>query len=144
VRILTVLGIFLAGAWALAETAYYRVEFLPSGSLVAIGAPVVRGATLLVHGYPDGRLMSLRKSDVRSVTPITAQEAAAPAQKSVIAIGNLAMQGGAETPGTARSSAARSPGRGPRIVATPDGLAVTTSAPAPAAPSAQSAPSPKK
>jgi hypothetical protein len=126
VRILITAGLLLAVASATAETAYYRVELSPSGSLVSIGTPVVRGTTLLIHGYPDGKLMSLRKSDVRSVSSITAQEAATPARRSVIAIGNLAMQGGTQAPATsARPSAARAPVQGPRVIATSNGLAVT-------------------
>ena len=125
-RILITAGLLLAVASATAETAYYRVELIPSGSLVSIGAPVVRGTTLLIHGYPDRKLMSLRKSDVRSVSPITAQEAATPTRRSVVAIGNLAMQGGTEAPATSsRPSAARAPARGPRVIATADGLSVT-------------------
>jgi hypothetical protein len=124
--------LLLAVASATAETAYYRVELLPSGSLVSIGAPVVRGTMVLIHGYPDGKLMSLRKSDVRSVSPITAQEATKPAQKGVVTIGNLAMQGGGAPAGSApgsasaRSPATRAPAQGPRIVPTSDGLAITT------------------
>lgn len=133
-RILITTVLLLAVASATAETAYYRVELLPSGSLVSIGAPVVRGTTVLIHGYPDGKLMSLRKSDVRSVSPITAQEATKPAQKGVVTIGDLPMQGGgapagsASAPGSAsaRSPATRAPAQGPRIVPTSDGLAITT------------------
>jgi hypothetical protein len=139
VRILIAAGLLLAVASVTAETAYYRVELVPSGSLVSIGAPAVRGTTVLIHGYPDGKLMSIRKSDVRSVSPITAQEASKPAQKSLVAIGDLPMQGGgvpagsASAPGSAsaRSPATRAPLQGPRIVPTSDGLAVTSSAPNP-------------
>ena len=132
-RILIAAGFVLALASPPAETAYYRVELSPSGSLVSIGAPVVKGTTVLIHGYPDGKLMSLRKSDVRSVSPITAQEAAMPARKSVVAIGNLAMQGGTAQGGTAqapaassRPSTARASVHGPSVIATSNGLAVTT------------------
>ena len=133
-RFLITAGLLLAAASTTAETAYYRVELSPSGSLVSIGAPVVRGTTVLIHGYPDGTLMSLRKSDVRSVSPITAKEAATPARKSVVAIGNLAMQGampgGTQAPSTsARPSTARAPAQGPRVIATSDGLAITTAPP---------------
>lgn len=135
VRILITAGFVLALASPPAEIAYYRVELSPSGSLVSIGAPVVKGTTVLIHGYPDGKLMSLRKSDVRSVSSITAQEAATPVRKSLVAIGNLAMQGGAQggaqsgtqAPATssARPSTASAPVQGPRVIATSDGLSVT-------------------
>ncbi len=144
--------LFLSAAVATAETAYYRIELSPSGSMVAIGAPVVKGTTLLFHGYPDGKLMSLRKSDVKSVSPITAQEATAPAKKSLVSIGNLAMQGGSATITGGGSGGAKAGGTsgatagsavrpttatttahaatsGPSVINTPDGLAVTTAAP---------------
>jgi hypothetical protein len=128
---LTTALLFLAVSSATAETTYYRLELLPSGTLVAIGAPVARGTTLLIHGYPDGKLMSLRKSDVRSVTAITAEEAAKPAKSSVTRIADLPMQGGgattsASTPGSARPPAANASGQGPRIVPTSDGLVITS------------------
>jgi hypothetical protein len=143
--------LFLSAALATAETAYYRIELSPSGSMVAIGAPVVKGTTLLFHGYPDGKLMSLRKSDVKSVTPITAQEATAPPKKNLVSIGNLAMQGGSATitggasGATSRGASGATAGSavrpttatttahaatsGPSVINTPDGLAVTTAPP---------------
>jgi hypothetical protein len=134
---------------ATAETAYYRIELSPSGSMVAIGAPVVKPTSVLFRGYPDGKWMSLRKSDVKSISAITAKEAAAPTKKDPISIGNLAMQGGTATitgggsgaravaPGASAGSAVRPPtattaahaAAGPQVVATQDGLAVTTASP---------------
>jgi hypothetical protein len=135
VRNLIGASLLLVAAAAMAETVYYRVELVPSGSLVAIGAPVARGTTLLIHAYPDGKLMSLRKSDVRSFAAITAEQAATPAQKSLVPIGNLAMQGGgAQAPtGSSRGATARPAAQpaaqGPHIVPTADGLAITTDPP---------------
>ena len=144
-------ALLLSAALATAETAYYRIDLSPSGSYVAIGAPVVKGTTMLFHGYPDGKLMSLRKSDVKSITAITAQEASAPPKKNLVSIGDLAMQGGsatitggssgtrvANTSGatagsavrpTTATTAARAATGGPSVVATQDGLAVTTAPP---------------
>lgn len=120
------------------ETAYYRVELSPSGGYVAVGAPVFKGTMVLFHLYPDGKLMSLRKSDVKKISPITAQEAAAPAKKDLVSIGNLAMQGGgAPAAGSSGARASNSTARtasssqGPAVFATRDGLAVTTAAPPP-------------
>ena len=90
--------LLLAGpqaAAASAEPAYFRLELAPSGSQVSIGEPVARGGMLVFHAYPDGKLMSLRRSDVKSSKRITAGEAAAPANPKPIA--NLAMQGGTAT-----------------------------------------------
>ena len=130
------------------ETAYSRIELAPSGSFIAIGALVTRGNTLLFHAYPDGKLMSLRKTDVRKVSPITAQEAATPAKKDLVSIGNLAMQGGSGAPptgagaGTAAGTnnaahpagapapyVARPAATGPSVVPVHDGLAITTAPP---------------
>ncbi|MFI5415423.1 MAG: hypothetical protein ACHQ16_07200 [Candidatus Lutacidiplasmatales archaeon] len=86
--------LFLAGPPA-AEPAYFRLELEPSGSQVSIGEPVVKSGILVFHAYPDGKLMSLRRSDVKSSKRITAKEAAAPANPKPIA--NLAMQGGTAT-----------------------------------------------
>jgi hypothetical protein len=136
----------LAAATAQAETAYYRVDLAPSGSLVAMGAPVARGGMILVKGYPDGKLMSLRKSDIKSITAITAQEATKPSQKAAVPIADLPMQGGSApgftgSPGSAGSAgpgprpfggATHVPGptQAPRVITTSDGLAIT-SAPKP-------------
>jgi len=139
----------LAAATAPAETAYYRVDLAPSGSLVAMGAPVTRGGMILVKGYPDGKLMSLRKSDIKSITAITAQEAAKPSQREAVRIADLPMQGGSApgftgSPGSAGPAgpagsgprpfggATHVPGptQAPRVITTSDGLAIT-SAPKP-------------
>src|SRR5215831_7328984 len=80
-----------------AEPVYVRLDLSPSGSQVSIGEPVVKGGMLVFHAYPDGKLMSLRRSDVKSSTKITAKEAAGPAATNPKPIANLAMQGGTAT-----------------------------------------------
>ena len=137
--ITVVLSLVAVAALALAapEPVYYRIELSPSGSFVAIGELVYKGNAVLFHAYPDGKLMSLRKADVRKVSPITAQEAAAPSKKDLVSIGNLAMQGGgAATAGPGSSgrpstpaSASRPATAGPALVPVEGGLAITTSAP---------------
>ena len=79
------------------EPGYFRLDLSPSGSQVAIGQPVIKGGMVLFHAYPDGRLMSLRKTDIKATTPITAKEAAAPLATNPKPIANLAMQGGTAT-----------------------------------------------
>ena len=86
-----------AAAATTTESTYFRLDLSPSGSQVAIGEPVVKGGMLIFHAYPDGKLMSLRRSDVKSSTKITAKEAAAPAATNPKPIANLAMQGGTAT-----------------------------------------------
>ena len=134
-RKLITAGLLLVVATAAAETAYYRVELVPSGSLVSIGAPVVRGPALLIHGYPDGKLMSVRQSNVRSVSPITAQEAAKSTQKDAVRIADLPMQGGSApgfSPGSAKGSSPAIRAPGPRIVPVSGGMAITSAPVAPA------------
>jgi len=87
----------LLASGAAAEPEYFRLDLSPSGSQVSIGAPVVKGGMLVFHAYPDGKLMSLRRSDVKGSTKITAKEAAAPAATNPKPIANLAMQGGTAT-----------------------------------------------
>jgi hypothetical protein len=142
--------LFLASPPA-TEPAYFRLDLSPSGTQVSIGEPVVKGGMLVFHAYPDGRLMSLRRSDVRSSTRITAKEAAGPAEASLKPIGNLAMQGGsapAGVPGSgkpvssgpalvrpiAQANAASSATQGPVVVPMSDGLAVVSPQPPPAPP----------
>ena len=117
--------LFLAAA-AAAEPVYYRLEFSPSGSQVSIGEPVVKGSMVVYRTYPDGKLMSVRRSTVRTTTRITEKEAAGPAPSSLVSIGNLAMQGG--TPSSSGSPAAKSTtgAQGARIVPTSYGMAITT------------------
>ena len=90
--------LYLASAApAAVEPAYFRLDLLPSGNQVSIGEPVVKGGMFVFHAYPDGKLMSLRRSDVKSSTRITAKDAAAPAATNPKPIANLAMQGGTAT-----------------------------------------------
>jgi hypothetical protein len=127
-----------------AEPAYFRLDLSPSGSQVAIGEPVVKGSMVVFHAYPDGKLMSLRRTDVKTTTRISAKEAAGPSTTDPKPIANLAMQGGSSSipsssgrPATASGGPAltRSIGSangaasasGPQIVPVSDGVAVTTS-----------------
>jgi hypothetical protein len=91
-----ILVLFLASPKP-AEPEYFRLDFAPSGSQVSIGAPVVKGGMIVFHAYPDGKLMSLRRSDVKGTARISAKEAAAPAATNPKPIANLAMQGGTAT-----------------------------------------------
>ncbi len=127
------------------EPAYYRIELAPSGSYIAVGTLVYKGNAVIFHAYPDGNVMSLRKTDIRKVSPITAREAAAPAKKDLVSIRDLPMQGGSGAPATgtghagpagAAHPATASPGSavrptnvGPAVVPVRDGLAITTAPP---------------
>lgn len=95
-----------AAAASAADRAYYRIETAPSGSMVATDIPVLKGNTYFFHAYPAGTLVSLRRTDVRRITQITATAATAvnPADR-VVSIGNLAMQGGSTQAGPTNASA---------------------------------------
>ena len=107
-----VLYLASAASTVATEPVYFRLDLLPSGSQVAIGEPVVKGGMLVFHAYPDGKLMSLRRSDVKSSARITAKEAAAPASTNPKPIANLAMQGGTATivGGSGQPAGAAAPG----------------------------------
>jgi hypothetical protein len=120
--------LFLAAAPA-SEPVYVRIELIPSGSQVSIGEPTARGSMIVFHAYPDGKLMSVRRSTVRGYTRITAKDAATPPPPSVLSIGSLGMQG-ATTASSGPAATKSGPATGPRIVPVNDGLAITT-APAP-------------
>ena len=113
-----VLLLAAATAWA-AEHVYYRIELVTLGKMIATDAPVLKGGTYLFHGYPSGTLVSLRRSDVRRITQITAAAAAGNPAASVVAIGNLAMQGGSMQAGPAaarRGAQAVRPGARQRLL----------------------------
>jgi hypothetical protein len=86
----------------------YRIDLAPSGKMLAKDRPVVKNGAYVFHSYPAGTLMSLRSSQVRGVTMISPEAAAAsnPAE-SVVRIGNLAMQGGSTQAGPTNASAVR-------------------------------------
>ncbi len=103
---LVLAAVLFACAFALrAEETLYQIDLVPSGRLISRDAPVTKGTTLLFHMYPDGTLISMRKSEVKGVTKISSQAATAanPADR-VISIGNLAMQGGSTQAGPASAS----------------------------------------
>jgi hypothetical protein len=101
------IGILLACALSLrAQEMFYQIDLIPSGRLIARDAPVARGNIVVFHKYPDGTLISMRRSEVKQVVQISARTAAAtnPAQR-VVPIGNLAMQGGSSQAGPVNASA---------------------------------------
>ncbi len=109
-------AVLFACAFALrAEETLYQIDLVPSGRLISRDAPVTKGTMLLFHIYPDGTLISMRKSEVKGVSRISSQAATAanPADR-VISIGNLAMQGGSTQagPASASSVAAKAPALG--------------------------------
>jgi len=103
-KLLVLAGVFVS-AVAAAQQAAYQIDLAPSGKLMSKDAPVLRGNTYLFHSYPDGTLMSLRRSDVKGVAKVAPDAALAKANPGVIAIGNLAMQGGSSQAGPNNAAA---------------------------------------
>src|SRR5262245_59191204 len=86
----------LAG-WA-AETVY-RIDLVPSGTVISKDNPKLKGNTYVFHRYRGGNLTSLRKTDVKGIRPVTGDEAFWIEQQmegEVNINGPLAMEGGGQ------------------------------------------------
>lgn len=107
---ISIAAVLFACAFALpAEQVFYQIDLVPSGKVISQDAPVAKGTTIIFHRYPDGMLMSMRRSDVKAFAKITPQAAAATLpQEKLVQIGNLAFQGTTQA-GPARAGAAKSP-----------------------------------
>ena len=112
-KILVLIGAFVPLA-AQAQQAYYQIDLAPSGKMIAVDVPMIKGNTYLFHAYPSGTLQSLRKSDVVRVTKISPQVATQPAD-SLVQIGNLAMQGGSSQAGPTNARAVAPKKGGPEL-----------------------------
>jgi len=101
--------LLLACAFALrAEQVFYQLELVPSGKVISQDPPVSKGATVVFHRYPDGALMSMRRSEVKAFTKITPQAAQATLPKEkLVQIGNLAFQGSSQAGAAPAGTAAK-------------------------------------
>jgi len=97
-----------------APAALYQIDLAPTGKMVSVDVPLIKGNTYLFHAYPSGTLQSLRKADVVRVTKVTAA-AAAPPVDSLVQIGNLAMQGGSTQAGPTNARAVVPKNSGPEL-----------------------------
>jgi len=108
-------AVLVACAVALrAEQVFYQIDIAPSGKVISQDLPVAKGTTIVFHRYPDGTLMSMRRTEVKTLTRITPQDAQATLPKEkLVQIGNLAFQGssqaGPAAAGTANKAAAAQP-----------------------------------
>lgn len=95
---LLVAALLLACASALrAEQVFYQIDLAPTGKVISQDLPVAKGNTIVFHRYPDGTLMSMRRSEVKTLTRITQQAAVATLPKEkLVQIGNLAFQGSSQ------------------------------------------------
>jgi hypothetical protein len=116
-RVVAAAALLFAGAFALgAEQVFYQIDLAPSGKVISQDLPVAKGTTIVFHRYPDGALMSMRRTEVKTLTRITPQAAQATLPKEkLVQIGNLAFQGaqaGPSAAGTAAKPAAQPVGVG--------------------------------
>ena len=71
----------------------YQIDLVPSGKLISRDLPVLKGTNYLLHQYPTGTLLSVRKSTVKQIVKMTVAAAAAINPTSAKRIRNLAFQG---------------------------------------------------
>ena len=74
----------------------YQIELLPSGTMLAKDSPaLMSNNTYVFHKWQDGTLMSLRKTDVKTINTLTGDQAFWATQQldGASKIDNLAMQG---------------------------------------------------
>ncbi len=73
----------------------YQIQLLPSGAMTARDKPTLKGNTYVFHEWRSGTVMSVRQSDVRTITPMTGDKAFWVEQGLLgeKKIGNFAMQG---------------------------------------------------
>ena len=107
-RLLCASVLLACGLTLRAEQVFYQIDLAPSGKVISQDTPVAKGSTIVFHRYPDGMLMSMRRSDVKVLTRIAPQSAAAtlPRQK-LVQIGNLAFQGAQAGPTSTSAVAAK-------------------------------------
>lgn len=121
-KILAMIGV-LAPLVALSQTAppasqappvVYQIDLAPTGKMISVDVPLIKGNTYLFHAYPSGTLQSLRKADVVRVMKIAPATATQPAD-TLVQIGNLAMQGGSAQAGPTNASAVSAKKNGPEL-----------------------------
>jgi len=109
-RLLTVAVLFACASALRAETTYYQIDLVPSGKMISTDLPVTKGTMVVFHKYPGGTLVSMRRSELKQVTQLSAAsvQSANPVD-AVIRIGNLAMQGGSAQAGPTNARAVSAP-----------------------------------
>jgi hypothetical protein len=95
---------------ATAPAASHQIDLAPTGKMLTSDKPVLRGNTYVFHSYPAGTLMSLRRSQIKTITPITI-DVTDPSYKAV-QIGNLAMAGGSTQAGAKNANTVKSKAAG--------------------------------
>jgi len=112
-KTLFLVGLLAAFAASAQQATYYQIDLVPTGKMLSKDQPVLRGSTYLFHSYPNGTLMSLRRSEVKLVTQVT-PELTNP-NTGVIQIGTLAMQGGSTQAGPKNASTVKAKSTGQQL-----------------------------
>lgn len=112
-RILILAGLLVSFTAAAQQAAYYQIDLVPTGKMLATDKPVLKGGAYVFRSYPSKTLMSLRPSQVKYVTPVMV-DTSDPTYK-VVAIGNLAMQGGSTQAGPTNANAVKTKSQGPEL-----------------------------
>lgn len=108
-KALFLIGLLVSLTASAQQATYYQIDLAPTGKMLSKDQPVLKNGTYLFHSYPNGTLMSLRRSQIKQVSQVT-PEVTNP-NTGVIQIGTLAMQGGSTQAGPTNASAA--PKKGP-------------------------------
>ncbi len=115
-RTLILAGLLVSFAAAAQPATYYQIDLAPSGRMLSKDQPVLKGNAYVFRSYPAGTLMSLRRSEIKHITKITPEAAAASTQQvSLVQIGTLAMQGGSTQAGPTNASAVKAKAQGPEL-----------------------------
>ncbi|MCC6128461.1 MAG: hypothetical protein IT186_00925 [Acidobacteria bacterium] len=94
----------------------YRLEMIPSGTMLSKDEPVLKGNSYQFHAWKGGNLMTVRKADVKGVTKLQGLEAF---KAQEIELGSVALQGEANfKSGVVPASGA--PGQAPPAGGGPD------------------------
>ncbi len=104
-RILILAALLVSVAASAQQAAYYQIDLVPTGKMLATEKPVLKGGTYVFRSYPSKTLMSLRPSQVKHITPVSV-DTSDPSYRAV-PIGNLAMQGGSTQAGPTNASAVK-------------------------------------
>ncbi len=77
----------------------YQIDLVPSGRMIARENPTLKGTTYVFHTWRDGKIMSVRKADVRQISKVTGIAAFKIQQeeRGAALTGNLPMEGGTAT-----------------------------------------------
>lgn len=73
----------------------YQIDLNPSGLVLARDVPMMKNGLFVFHTWRAGTLQSVRKADVRRITPLTGDQAfwAEQRQTGEAAVGDFAMEG---------------------------------------------------